>query len=189
MTHPDTYVKPTPKGLGLFAKRRFQPGEILWIIDDYDLKIPLATYERIAPAARRKLDVYSYLDFERRVIIPWDEGKYLNHACDPNATGLREFDNLSIACRAIGADEEITEDYGSYFGHFETFPCQCGSPRCRGTIRQDEPFRSEGRLALADVAELLFSLPQPLLEVPSREQAVLVELLRSHAIPETGTLF
>jgi hypothetical protein len=177
MIHPDTYVKSTPKGLGLFAKRPFQRGEILWIIDDYDLKIPLDAYGRIEPAARRKLDVYSYLDFDERVIIPWDEGKYVNHACDPNSTGLREFDNLSIARRPIEADEEITEDYGSYFGHFETFPCRCGSPHCRGVVRQDDPYREESRLALAEVAGLLRRLPQPLLTIPSCENEALLQLL------------
>lgn len=189
MIHPDTYLKPTSKGLGLFAKRPFQPGEILWIIDDYDIKIPLAAYQQIDPAARRKLDVYSYLDFDDRVIIPWDEGKYVNHACDPNSTGLREYDNLSIALRAIDAHEEITEDYGSYFGHFETFPCQCGAARCRGIVRQSDPYQPDGRLALNEVAELLFSLPQPLLEVPSGERTALLRLLRSHRVTETGTLF
>jgi hypothetical protein len=183
MIHPDTCVKPTPKGLGMFAKRPFRRGEILWIADDFDVKIPLAEYETLNRFERKKLDVYSYLDSRGRVIIAWDEGKYVNHSCSPNSTGLLEFDNISIALRDIAAGEEIVEDYYSYFGHFERFTCQCGAPNCRGEIRDTNSYEPTLRLSIHDVAPLLRSLPQLLLQVQSEENRELMELLQGELLP------
>lgn len=187
MIHPDTCVKPTPKGLGVFAKRAFCRGEILWIADDFDVKIPVAEYEMLNRFERKKLDVYSYLDSRGRVVIAWDEGKYVNHACAPNSTGLLEFDNVSIALRDIANGEEIVEDYYSYFGHFERFRCQCGAPNCRGEIREDNAYEPALRLSIHDVAPLLRSQPQVLLQVQSEENRELQELLQGEllAIPNS----
>lgn len=180
MIHPDTYLKNTPKGLGLFARRRFEPGTILWIADDIDARIPLATYQRLDAMQQQKLNVYSYLDYQNRVIIPWDEGKYVNHSCNPNSTGILEFDNISIALRTIEADEEIVEDYYSYYGHFETFDCRCGAPNCRRLITQENSYRANLRLRLNDIWALLLSQPQVLLQVRSSENDAFFQLLHQH---------
>lgn len=169
MIHPDTYVKSTDKGLGLFAGRPFAQGEILWIADDFDIKIPLGEYLKLSDQERRRLDKFSYLDYKRRVIIPWDEGKYVNHSCDPNSTGVLQYDNISIAIREIDEDEEIVEDYYSYFGHFGQFDCSCGAVNCRNSIYPDNDFNSRLRLDLNDVAPLILSQRQYLLEIPSSE--------------------
>ncbi|QJW90169.1 SET domain-containing protein-lysine N-methyltransferase [Spirosoma taeanense] len=181
MIHFDTYVKHTPKGLGLFAKRRLERGTILWIIDDLDVKIPLVDYLSMDEFQRRKLDIYSYLDYENRVIIPWDEGKYVNHSCAPNSTGILDFDNISVALRTIEPDEEIVEDYYSYYGHFETFQCRCGASNCRGIISQVDSYRPDLRMRLQDVSSLLLSLPQSLLNVRSSESDKFVQRLHAYA--------
>lgn len=183
MIHPDTYVKDTPKGLGLFAKRPFRRGEILWIIDDVDARIPLAEYEALSDFQRNKINIYCYLDYLNRVIVPWDEGKYVNHSCDPNSTGLLEFDNLSIALRDIAQDEEIVEDYYCYYGHFETFTCRCGSSNCRNLIAQEASFDPGLRIPLEEIAPLILSLPQPLLAVVSVENRALFERLDAFRQP------
>ncbi len=179
MIHPDTYVKNTNKGLGLFAKRRFERGEIIWIIDDIDAKIALPRYLALDAFQQRKLNIYSYLDKQNRVIIPWDEGKYVNHSCAPNSTGLLEFDNISIAMRSIEPNEEIVEDYSSYYGHFESFICYCGAPSCRGFITQERSFRVELRLPLAEIASALLGQPQLLLSVKSSENDVFLSALQN----------
>lgn len=180
MIHPDTYVKETNKGLGLFARRRFDRGEILWIIDDIDAKIPLSRYLAFDALQQQKLNIYSYLDNAGRVIIPWDEGKYVNHSCAPNSTGLLEFDNISIALRAIDPNEEIVEDYSSYYGHFETFVCQCGAPSCRKIVAQENAFRAELRLSLAHMAPSLLGQPQTLLGIHSSENDTFLATLRNY---------
>lgn len=185
MTHPDTYVKTTPKGLGLFARKAFKKGEILWIVDDFDLKIPLAHYLQIEEKQRKVMDIYSYLDNKNRAIVPWDGGKYVNHSCAPNSTSILQYDNLSIAMRAIQPDEEIVEDYYCYYGHFEDFRCLCGAPNCRGYIRQNDSYDPGLRFSLDEIAGDIFSLPQPLLQIQARENREFLAMLKKYR-KETG---
>lgn len=180
MIHPDTYIKPTPKGLGLFAKRRFERGTILWIADDIDAKIPLAVYQSLDTLQQQKLNIYSYLDYQDRVIIPWDEGKYVNHSCAPNSTGILEYDNISVALRPIEPDEEIVEDYYCYVGHFESFNCCCGAPNCRQVISQVDSYRADLRLRLSDIRFALLNQPQDLLGVKSSENKAFFQLLHQN---------
>lgn len=177
MIHPDIFVYPTSKGMGLFSRRNFQRGEILWIIDDYDVKISLEDYLDLDSHQREKLNIYSYIDSSHQVIVPWDEGKYVNHDCEPNSTGLIQYDNISIALGDIKAGDEIVEDYSSYFGHFETFNCLCGSSGCRKVISSDQDYRADLRLDLSEVADLIKSLEQPLLKIFSKENSHFLEIL------------
>ncbi len=181
MIHPDTYIAKTPKGIGVFAKRKFNRGEILWIIDDIDLKIPIQVYEKIDSIQKSKLNIYSYEDYDKRVIVPWDEGKYVNHSCSPNCTGLLQFDNVSVAICDIEKDEEMVEDYYSYFAHFETFICGCGSPNCRKVIKSQDTYNSDLPLDLEEVAGLILSQPQVLLEMQSKESKILKSYLKSYS--------
>ena len=181
MIHPDTCVKPTHKGMGLFANRDFRRGEILWIIDDHDIKIPLEEYRAMDALRRHKFNTYSYMDVQRRVIVPWDEGKYVNHSCEPNSTALVQFDNISVALRDIRAGEEIVEDYSCYYGHFESFTCQCGSARCRGLVSGDEAYEADLRLDLDDMATVINALEQALLQEETGENGRLLKLLAEYA--------
>jgi hypothetical protein len=121
------------------------------------------------------------LDYEKRVIIPWDEGKYVNHSCDPNSTGILQYDNISIALRDIDKDEEIVEDYYCYFGHFETFACNCGARNCRRQIKRDDTYDAGLRLDLEDVAGLILSQPQYLLDIESKENKTFGAFLQSYS--------
>jgi uncharacterized protein len=179
--HPDTYISKTPKGMGVFAKRKFNRGEILWIADDFDVKIPLQTYEKLDMIQKAKFNIYSYLDYDKRVIVPWDEGKYVNHSCAPNSTGVLQYDNISVALHDIEKDEEIVEDYYSYYGHFETFTCHCGAPNCRHQIKRDETYDADLRLNLEDVAGLILGQPQYLLDVESKENKTFKSFLQAFA--------
>jgi SET domain-containing protein len=177
MIHPDTFLQKTHKGYGLFAGRDFKRGEIIWLIDDYDIKIPLHEYKLLDKTQQQKLNTYSYMDINSRVIIPWDEGKYVNHSCEPNSTALAQFDNMSMAIRDINAGEEIVEDYGCYVSHFETFRCQCGSPHCRGEISSNQHFRHNLRIDIADIADAIKATDQYLLKIKNGENKNLLEIL------------
>ncbi|MEZ4963859.1 MAG: SET domain-containing protein-lysine N-methyltransferase [Saprospiraceae bacterium] len=188
MIHPDTFVRPTHKGLGLFAKRPFRKGEIIWIADDLDLKIPVLDYMAFEENTRTVLNRYSYLDYQNRVIVPWDSGKYVNHSCAPNSTGLLEFDNISIALRDIRSGEEIMEDYCCYYGHFETFTCLCGQPNCRGEIGHDNSYDPGLRLRLAEIAPELLAQKQVLLDYHFEENRIFMDMLATLAFgyPKAG---
>jgi hypothetical protein len=63
------------------------------------------------------------------VVLP--PGAYLNHACDPNAmrSGVKVF-----AWRDIAAGEEITIDYRLNAFDGSSWPCECGTAECTGTV-------------------------------------------------------
>lgn len=177
MIHPDTYVKQTSTGLGVFAARKFVRGEVLWISDDLDIKLSYEDYEKLPWQTKEKVSIYGYLDFDNRVVIAWDEGKLVNHSCSPNSTGLLQFDNVSVALRDIEKDEEILEDYYCYYGHFETFNCGCQAEKCRQIILNNNSYDPSLRLDFAEVGELMTSIPQYLLSVKSKVNEEFLETL------------
>ena len=68
-----------------------------------------------------------------------DKGEYMNHCCDPNC--VFQGDELCIASRDIGLDEEVTYDYATSetpASSHMPFPCRCGKASCRGTITGDD---------------------------------------------------
>jgi hypothetical protein len=73
--------------------------------------------------------------------IKGNAAKYINHACDPNCESVNEEGRIFIeAIKAIKKGEELTYDYNyEVEGRLtkkekEFYLCQCGSPKCRGTI-------------------------------------------------------
>ncbi|MDZ4839887.1 MAG: SET domain-containing protein-lysine N-methyltransferase [Bacteroidota bacterium] len=167
MLHPDTYVKETEKGNSVFAKREFKKGEILWIADDFDGNISIEHYKSLDAFSKLKVNRYCYLDSKHRVIIPWDEGKYVNHSCNPNSAGINNYDSVSIAVRDIYKDEEIQEDYYAYYGHFESFDCKCGAKNCRKFIYDREDGEEENRLVESEIMPLIVTQNHILLQVVS----------------------
>lgn len=165
MIHPDTYIKETEKGFGVFTKRPFKRGEILWLMDDFDVCIPLQEYKKLDQKSLDKYNVYSYIDSTGMVIVPWDEGKYVNHSCEPNSVALVQADYVSIALKDIAADEEIVEDYDAYYGHFGEFKCLCGAKNCREIINRPDKEIRHGRLDLNEIGKELIQNNQLLLEL------------------------
>src|SRR5687767_13984333 len=67
--------------------------------------------------------------------------KYINHSCDPNCVAWIEGQHIWIdAERDIRKGEELAYDYEYDYDpeytleDLELYKCECGSPKCRGTI-------------------------------------------------------
>ena len=107
-----------PKGFGVFARRPFRRGEFIFR-RTHGRVVPVREIVTLDEDERRHL---CELDRSRSAILV-GAGRYLNHACDPNAmrSGVKVF-----ARRAIERGEEITIDYrlNAYGG--ERFRCRCG---------------------------------------------------------------
>lgn len=60
--------------------------------------------------------------------------EYVNHSCDPNVIALATRTRILFFSRKrIKEGEELTLDYRICEGTY-SFPCHCGSRRCRGTM-------------------------------------------------------
>jgi hypothetical protein len=123
-------------GRGVFARRRFEPGEVIVPYAPKQRRVPERSDEAVA-AAESKITLLS----GNEVIIPDTSvpgGWLCNHSCDPNAALYASGEGRIQCTRPIAPGEEVTIFYG-WVSHNEPGrdPCRCGSPRCRGTINFD----------------------------------------------------
>jgi SET domain-containing protein len=73
---------------------------------------------------------------------------FINHSCDPNCeTGEVDGRVWITAIKNIPAGAEITYDYRLYDGGDEENKCNCGTPRCRGTMYSREEVRKRKAMA------------------------------------------
>ena len=70
-----------------------------------------------------------------------NESRFINHSCDPNCDAVIDGGRIWIeTLRDVEPGEELAYDYAYILEERHTpsakkrFPCNCGSPRCRGTI-------------------------------------------------------
>ncbi len=124
-------------GRGVFAKRHFEPGEVIVAYAPRQRRVESSHPDAVA-AARTKVTLLSDDGF---VIIPDTRvpgGWLCNHSCEPNAALYATGSGRIQCARAISPGEEVTIFYG-WVSHNEPSrdPCRCGSPRCRGFINFD----------------------------------------------------
>jgi hypothetical protein len=123
-------------GRGVFARRRFEPGDAIVPYAPKQKKVHERDPEATA-AAETRLTLLS----GHQVIIPdtgVPGGWLCNHSCDPNASLFASGDGRIECARPIAPGEEVTIFYG-WVTHNDPDrdPCRCGSPRCRGFINFD----------------------------------------------------
>lgn len=113
-------------GHGVYARRAFAEGEFIFrrrharILSRADLD-HASEWERVHLCE---------LGFDRFAVLA-PPGCYLNHSCEPNAMrhGVKVF-----AWRLIEEGDEITIDYRLNAFDGSSWPCECGSESCTGTV-------------------------------------------------------
>jgi hypothetical protein len=117
--------------LGVFASRDFAAGETVLIIDDSRV------VDEDHPLHPERGESKHHCDYLAggRVVLMQSPERHINSSCDPN-TYVQTIDDLRhvVARRPIPAGEEITYDYIVNCHGGAVWECDCGSPRCRGTI-------------------------------------------------------
>ncbi len=116
----------TSRGKGVFALRTFTPGEFIFrrrhgrVVDEAG----------IATLSAKDQMHLCELDWDRFAVLA-PPGCYLNHSCDPNAmrSGVKVF-----AWKPIAAGDEITIDYRLNAFDGDSWPCDCGTQACTGTV-------------------------------------------------------
>ena len=118
-------------GLGVFATRDFEKDEIILEIDDtrivddeHPLHIELGEFDYHC----------DYLAGGKVVLMQFPE-RHINSSCDPSAFVKTVNDiRYVVARRKLTIGDEITYDYIIDCHGGDVWHCNCGSPRCRGTI-------------------------------------------------------
>lgn len=125
------------EGRGVFARRRFAPGDL--IVAYAPAQTQLAPDDpQVIAAAATKLTLASDSGF---VIVPDTRvpgGWLCNHSCSPNAALYSSGEGRIQCIKPISPGQEVTIFYG-WITHNEPVrdPCRCGSPRCQGFINFD----------------------------------------------------
>ncbi len=159
-------------GRGVFAKQRFDPGEMIVAYAPRQRRLDADDPEAIA-AADTKLTLLSEGAF---VIIPDTSvpgGWLCNHSCNPNAAIYSNGEGRIQCERPIAPGQEVTIFYGWVTRNEPARdPCCCGSPCCRGYINfdvahedvehadRDTPEGEAFRRRLAQYVEFLRSIGQ-----------------------------
>lgn len=160
------------QGRGVFARRRFGPGEVIVPYAPKQRRLDAGDAEAIA-AADSKLSLLS----ERHWVIVPDTsvpgGWLCNHSCQPNAAIYSDREGRIQCMRPIAPGQEITIFYGWVTENEPARdPCHCGAGSCRGFInfdlsdvdaqhcQQDTPEGSAFRERFQAYADYLVSIEQ-----------------------------
>ena len=118
-----TYIEKSEiDGLGLFAAKDIEAGEVTWYLDpSIDLVIPKDIFVNILDVLKNveqkeRLEKWSYTRKDD-IIFCVDNSKFINHSNTPNIKCEGQYD---VATRNILKGEEITCDYRQ----FETDPSE-----------------------------------------------------------------
>lgn len=130
-------VRPSAiEGLGVFAARSFRMGERIRRVN---IVREVTDAAPLRPEAGERIEHCAYPS--GKVVLWGFPDRHLNHTCDPNAYTYEEGDGSAVvylvARRAIRADEELTVDYIVNTAGGSSWPCHCGTARCRGATVGD----------------------------------------------------
>lgn len=81
--------------------------------------------------------------------IGGNDSRWINHSCDPNCKTIEEDERIFVyARRSLRSGDELFYDYRIVPAERRTkglekeFACQCGSPKCRGTMLEPRASRT-----------------------------------------------
>jgi len=112
-------------GIGLFADQFIPKDTIIWkFTEGVDVKITdekLQELEKEYPLDDLKKYLYRSKSSNLHILCG-DDGRFINHAYEPNTTDTSEDDEgFTIASRDIQPGEEITSDYHGFDKDFELY--------------------------------------------------------------------
>ena len=135
------YVGPSAiEGVGVFAAAPIAKGTVIWSLDErFDQVLSAADIAELGEEQRNFVERYGYPHTLRPelTIVELDNGRFMNHADDPNT----EFTDPAIGwtIRDIAEGEEITCNYAEFEPDFAMLPgrffvraAETGEPRLNG---------------------------------------------------------
>jgi hypothetical protein len=125
------------EGRGVFARRRFAPGDVITPYAPKQRRLAIDDPEATAASASK----FTLVSEGSWVIVPDTSvpgGWLCNHSCQPNAAIYSDGAGRIQCLREIGPGQEVTIFYGWVtINERQRDPCRCGSPSCRGFINFD----------------------------------------------------
>jgi hypothetical protein len=125
------------EGRGVFARRRFAPGDVITPYAPKQRRLAVDDPEATAASATK----FTLVSEGSWVIVPDTSvpgGWLCNHSCQPNAAIYSDGAGRIQCLREISAGQEVTIFYGWVtINEPERDPCRCGSAQCRGFINFD----------------------------------------------------
>jgi hypothetical protein len=125
------------EGRGVFARRRFTPGDVITPYAPKQRRLAIDDPEATVAAASK----FTLVSEGSWVIVPdvsVPGGWLCNHSCQPNAAIYSDGAGRIQCLREIHPGQEVTIFYGWVtLNEPERDPCRCGSAQCRGFINFD----------------------------------------------------
>jgi len=110
------YLAPSAiEGLGVYSTAPIRKGDIVWRFDDrFDRLISRADIASAEPHLQAFFERYCYdlAEHPDHVGLDADEGRFMNHADDPNLSFARIHEGLAL--RDVPVGEELTCDYREF---------------------------------------------------------------------------
>ena len=117
------------EGFGVFARRDFDAGDL---VREVNVVREIVADAPLRPEDGERVEHCAYPD--GKVLLYGSPDRYYNHSCDPNAWERYRDGRIEIiARRRISAGEEIRLDYLINNSGGDSWPCNCGVTRCRGS--------------------------------------------------------
>ncbi|ARN77031.1 SET domain-containing protein-lysine N-methyltransferase [Nonlabens spongiae] len=112
MIHPHTELKFISKevGYGVVATQLIPAGTITWTLDKLDREFSQDDFDQMDPIYQDILEFYTFRNNHGRLVLCWDNGRYVNHSFNSNC--LSTAYDFEIAIRDIHPGEQLTDDYG-----------------------------------------------------------------------------
>ncbi len=135
-------ILPDPgNGFATYATREISPGEVLIPFEGTPHTLVTRSHVEAnwSEAEKDWFRRYAW-PLSSEIWVTWpekpEEWRPINHSCEPNVW-LEGLD--LVARRGIRQGEEIRVDYATYGNNIlAPFDCNCGSPSCRGRVREDD---------------------------------------------------
>jgi hypothetical protein len=125
------------EGRGVFARKRFEPGDVITAYAPQQRRLAIDDQEAAAAAASK----FTLVSEGAWVIVPDTSvpgGWLCNHSCSPNAAIYSDGAGRIQCLRPIVPGQEVTIFYGWVtMNELERDPCRCASKQCRGFINFD----------------------------------------------------
>jgi len=111
------------EGIGLFADEPIKAGTKVWGFEPkLDLVLSKQEIRKLSPPAQQQFYRYAYLDKVRnKYLLCGDDGRFFNHSDTPNCDETKDNDS-TYAIRDIGMGEELTINYGEFYGNMNEHP-------------------------------------------------------------------